>query len=149
MRLTVRDFCQLCQRCTVATNKDRSLNKNGLIFLTSEEEGHLLSIGTHLVEGLCRLQFGESVTTQAQNVLRIIIEVTPEEFVLQCRVVGIGIRAISTAIDTTMNGGQDSHRVTTIDITGDIVTAIDIVDVATEDSRTGSKTCRDTGGIIS
>ena len=148
MGLTVRYFCQFLQRGTVATHKDRPFDEDWLFFGASEKEGHLLSIGAHLVEGLCRLQTGERVTTQAQNVLRIIIEVTPEEFVLQCRVVGIGIRAVTATIDIAMNGGQDSHRVTTIDISRDIVTAIDIVDVTAEDSRTGCKTCRNTSRIL-
>ena len=149
MGLTVRDFCQFIQRGTVTTHKDRTFDKDWLFFGTSEEEGHLLSIGTYFVEGLRRLQAGDSgIVAQPQDFLRIIIEVTPEEFVLQRRVVGIGIRTITTAIDTTMDSGQDSHGVTTIDITGDIVTAIDIIDVTAEDSRSRCEACRDASGIL-
>ena len=36
--------------------------------------------------------------------------------VFQCRIVGIGVRAVATAIDIAVDGGEDADSITAIDI---------------------------------
>ena len=48
-----------------------------------------------------------------------------------------------------MNIGEDTHRVTTIDVTRDIITAIDIVDLTSQHPDTGGIASRDLVGVVS
>ena len=46
----------------------------------------------------------------------IIIIVAIIVMVFQCRIVGIGVRAVATAIDIAVDGGEDADSITAIDI---------------------------------
>ena len=73
----------------------------------------------------------------------------PSGIIHQILIVGIGIRAVTTAINITTNTGKDTYRVTTIDITRNIIATIDIVDIAIQYSYTGCITTRNIIGVVS
>ena len=104
------------QRGTVATYVEGSFYINRFFRFTSYKNRNFLCIGTETIKCLSRFLTSERVATQIQDILRIIIKVTPSAAILQLRIIGIGIRAVATTIDIAMNIGENTHRVTTIDI---------------------------------
>ena len=138
-------------RGTVTTHIEGSVNDSRMILIrTPDEDGHLLSIGTEVVESSSGLQFILHTRNSlcCQDVIWIVIEVTPFWAVLQVRIVRIGIRAVTATIDVAIDMGKDTHRVATIDITGDVVTAIDIDDMTRQHSDTNSITARNLVRVI-
>ena len=57
------------------------------------------------------------------------------------RLVGICIGAITAAIDVAIDGSIDTKGITAIDRTGDIITAIDIVDMSSTYQHTRRQLC--------
>ena len=63
--------------------------------------------------------------------------------ILQGRIVRIRVRSIATAIDITLDTGIDTHGITAIDLSGDIITTIDIVDLTTLHQHTRCQSGRE------
>ena len=136
---------------TVTSYIDRTANDSGLFLRTKQADRHLLSMGTEDVQGLNRLiARGKSKRGIATvllflclYLLRIIIEVAVAGKVFQSSVVGIGIRAVATTIDVAGNGGIDTHGITTEDMSGNIVTTVDVGHLTTTYNDTCSKAGRE------
>ena len=80
---------------------------------------HRLGIGSEVFQCLRRSLAGR----------HLIIEVTIDIVIFQLLVIRIGIRAVTASIDIAMDAGVNVHGITAIDLTLDIVSAIDIIDV--------------------
>ena len=99
---------------------------NGRLGLCSHHaDGHLLGIGSVSIEGLNGIGAW------------IIVEVLKHLLLTQLSIIRIGIGAVTTTIDIAIDRSTDADGITTIDLTGDIVTAIDIIDMTTINDDTG------------
>ena len=116
------------KRSTVATYIDGATDDGGLIFRAIQTERHLLGIGTEVVERL----YGSFALGH------LIVQIAVGRVVLQGGVVGIGIGTVTTAVDVATDTGIDTHGITAIDMSCDIITAIDVVNITT----TYQHTCR-------
>ena len=63
--------------------------------------------------------------------------------ILQQCIVRIGVRTIATAIDITLDTGIDTHGITAIDLSGDIITTIDVIDLSAPHQHTGRQSGRE------
>ena len=88
-------------------------------------DNHLLGMRTELVEGV-----------DGAHTL-VIIEVTPDDVSFQFGIIGIGIGAVTATVDITADTGGDTYGITAIDITGEIITTIDILYLSASDKHTG------------
>ena len=122
----------LLQRGTVTAYEDTTLDDNRLlgVFSSIQTERHLLGIGTEGIQGIDRVT--------AWVVVEVLILIKRS----QVSVVGIGIRAVATTIDVAKNAGVDTHGITTIDLTRDIITAIDIGNLSAAHRGTSRQTDR-------
>ena len=123
--------------CTVTTHIEGTSDSDGILLRTSDKHRYAFRIRTEDVKRLYRFQTGERVTFQIQDFFWIIIEVLPLRIIFQLGIIGIGIRAVATAIDIATDITEDCYCGATIDVARNIVTTIDIVDVATQYSHTG------------
>ena len=115
-------------RGTVSTQKN-SASDNGLLGLCScYTDRDLFSIGTERIEGIDGRRAW------------IIIEIAVNWICLIFSFVGIRIRAVTTAIDVTSDRCIDTYRIATIDLTRNIITTINIIDI----SASHQYTCRQT-----
>ncbi len=123
---------------TVATHIDGTTDHRSIIRLSCHTDRHLLGIRTESVQGI---DGGRTL---------IIVIVSPNDVISKIRIIGIGIRAVTTAIDITSDIGIDTYGITEIHLTGDIVATIDIVDITTADKDTGGKIIREviTGEVV-
>jgi hypothetical protein len=69
----------------------------------------------------------------------VVVEVTPDEVVLQLFPVGIGIGTVAAAIDIATDAGIDAHGIAEVDPAGNIVAAIDVFHLADAYQYSGSK----------
>ena len=88
---------------------------------------HLLGVRTDGIEGI------NGVRTL------IIVEVLIQIQLTQFRIIRISIRAITSAIDVATDSGTDTNSITAIDLTGNIVTTIDIVHITATNDDTRRK----------
>ena len=114
-----------CRQCSaVTTTVDSTTDDGRLCVGTRYTDRYLLGIGTEGVEGFRRVA------------ARIIVEVTIDVVIYQLLIVGIRIGTITATIDVTRYTGIDTYCITAIHTTGDIISAIDIVDIATTNYHT-------------
>ena len=59
-------------------------------------------------------------------------------------VVGIGIRAVAATIDVAPDAGIDTHGIAAEDLARDVVTAIDVVDIAVANQYAHREAFRET-----
>ena len=117
----------ITQGSAVTATVDGTANNGRMIFVCSfYTDRYRLSIGAEVVEGLNRC-FS----------CNLIIVVAKEQAVFQVWIIGIGIRAVTAAIDAAANAGIDTHGIAAIDLSCDIVTTIDVVDVTATNQHTG------------
>ena len=122
------------QRGTVASAIDSTADNGRMFRICSHySDRYLLGIGAEVVQSLYR---GLSVRDG-------IIEVSIDIMAYQIGIVGIGIRTVTATIDITADTRTDTDGITAIDTSCDVVTAINIVDVATTDNDTGRQSCRE------
>ena len=110
----------IVKRSTVTTAIDGTTDNGLLCFRTNHTDRHRFSIGT---EGTQSLHGWHACGY-------LIIQVAIDVVSLQSSVISIGIRPVTTTIDITLDTAVDTHGITAIDITGYIVSTIDVVDVA-------------------
>ena len=123
------------KRSTVTTAIDGATNDGLLLFRSDHTDSYSLGIGT---EGIQSLHRGLSCRN-------LIVKIAIDIIVLQIRIIRIRIRTITSTIDITLDVTMNTYSITTIDIAGDIITTIDIVDITSLNQDTGSITCRQEG----
>ena len=100
------------------------MDDGGFVLCSRHMDRHLLGVRTDGIEGL------NGVRTL------IIVEILKQPLLAQYRIVRISIRAITAAIDVATNRGTDTHSITAIDLTGNIVAAIHIIHITAADNHT-------------
>ena len=131
----------LQQGRTVATHVDGTAD-DGLLRLAvaNDAQRYLLHVGTEGVEGIDR---------RGSTVLRrVVVEVAPDDVVLQLRIVGIGIRAVAAAVHVAADARVDTHGRTAEDVARDVVAAIDVVDAATAHQDAGRQVVWEPIGVF-
>ena len=103
-----------------------------MIFIRSHHaDGYRLGIGAEGFQGIQRVVTG------------VVVDVAIDVAILIIILVSIGIRAVAAAIDITFDTAVDTHGITAIHITRDIVATIDVIDVAGCHQHAGGIVCRE------
>ena len=119
----------IMERSTVTSAIDGTANDSGLCRLSTDKDGNRLGNRTERIQSLHR------VTAW------FIIEVIVIRIILLRFLIGIGVGTVSTTIDITFDTMIDANGGATPYLTRDIITAIDIINIAAKDSDMGWKTC--------
>ena len=122
----------IMKRCTVTTAIDSSTDNGGVVLVAHQTHRHRLGIGAESIQNLYRIL----------SFCDWIIEVTIDIIALKIWVVRIRIGTVTTAVDITTDAAVDTHSIAALHIARDIVTAIHIVDITSENRNTGCITAR-------
>ena len=118
---------------TVTADIDRAANDGAVAgTLAPKTERGLFHVGAVVVQSLNR-----GLTSR-----NLVVEVSIIGIILQVGVVGICIRAVATAVDIASDRGTDTYGRAAPHTPRDVVTTIDVVDVA----ALHNDTCRQAGG---
>ena len=127
------------QRCAVTAQVHGTLDDGGMLGIrTTHEKGNLFGVGAEdiqcfdraIVLGECKRGIVAIYTFLRLYRIRIIIIILEGRHGTQLGIVGVGVGAVAAAIDVAIHGGVDTYGIAAEDMTGDVVTAIDIDDVA-------------------
>ena len=128
-------------------NDGRGVSVRRRVLRTCQEDGHLLGIGTEIIERCqrfitCKLMVGITI-----------IQFSKYRIVFQSCIISIGISAITATIDITLDRGIDTYGRATIHLSGNIITTIYIIDISTFQCQVSRKTVRkgspiDTDGLL-
>ena len=121
------------QRSAVTATIDSTADDGRFALGACQSDGYLFGIRTEVVKGFRR---GHAIGNG-------IVEVAIDIMAYQIGIVGIGIGAVTTAIDITLDAGIHANGIAAIDTSSDVVTAIDVVDVSATYNHTCREACRE------